>query len=429
MDFKENLKEYLSDSFCDDLLSSLTKERTNSLILNTSKISAVKFKSMFSKLEEHPFLPNVFFYDKSDYQFGKSYMFDNGYYYLIDTSSLLVSYYLPTKNDDLILDLCSAPGGKTISLSLFNKDKNLNILANDLSHNRALELSKNIEKIGLGNVIVTNNNFEKVYHDFIEKFDSIILDAPCSGSAMFRKNEEAKKDWSINKVLKLQSTQKSLLKIALSILKKDGYLIYSTCSFSKEENEDVILDALNENSDLEIINLENKPFYYRTKELPQAIHLFPNLYKGEGQFIALLHKKGIKTSPSKNQKGNITHKDILKKFNLNFTYEKVIQDNLYFYNFPLNLSKLNVLRYGLNAGEIKKNIFIPSLHLAHYLSSKGAIKLNDEELKLYLHGDEIQKDLNLKNDFYPVSYNDINVGFVKYTNGKLKNYYPKGLRH
>lgn len=429
MKFEENLKEYLSDEFIHELLLAQEKERTNSLILNTSKMSAQAFKVTFPNIKEHPFLKNVFYYNKNEYQFGKSYLFDNGVYYLIDASSLLVSYYLPTKNDDLVLDLCSAPGGKTISLLLNNLDKNLNVIANDLSHQRALELSKNIERQGFSNVVVTNNDFSKIYKYYQNKFNAIILDAPCSGSAMFRKNSLAKEDWTINKVLSLQERQKELLKIAHFMLKEDGYLIYSTCSFSKEENEDVVLDALNNFNDLEIINIENKPYYYKSELLPEAIHLFPNLYDGEGQFIALLHKKGITSSSTNKSKNKIIHKDLLNKYKLDFQNEININKEIYLNNFTFDLSKLNLIRPGLHLGSLDKNVFIPSFHLAHYLNSSISIALTEEEFKKYIHGEEIIKNINIKNDFYVVSYNGINLGFAKYVNGRLKNYYPKGLRH
>lgn len=429
MKFEENLKEYLSDEFIRELLLAQEKERTNSLILNTSKMNAQAFKAAFPNIKEHPFLKNVFYYSKNEYQFGKSYLFDNGVYYLIDASSLLVSYYLPTKNGDLVLDLCSAPGGKTISLLLNNLDKNLNVIANDLSHQRALELSKNIERQGFSNVVVTNNDFSKIYKYYRNKFNAIILDAPCSGSAMFRKNSLAKEDWTINKVLSLQERQKELLKIAYFMLKEDGYLIYSTCSFSKEENEDVVLDALNNFNDLEIINIENKPCYYKSELLPEAIHLFPNLYDGEGQFIALLHKKGITSSSTNKSKNKIIHKDLLNKYELNFQNEININKEIYLNNLTFDLSKLNLIRPGLHLGSLDKNIFIPSFHLAHYLNSSISIALAEEEFKKYIHGEEIIKNINIKNDFYVVSYNGINLGFVKYVNGRLKNYYPKGLRH
>lgn len=325
--------------------------------------------------------------------------------------------------------MCSAPGGKTISLLLNNLDKNLNVIANDLSHQRALELSKNIERQGFSNVIVTNNDFSKIYKFYQNKFNAIILDAPCSGSAMFRKNSLAKEDWTINKVLSLQERQKELIKMAHFMLKEDGYLIYSTCSFSKEENEDVVLDALNNFNDLEVINIENKPCYYKSELLPEAIHLFPNLYDGEGQFIALLHKKGTSSTSINKSKSKITHKELLNKYELNFQNEININKEIYLNNFTLDLTKLNLIRPGLHFGSLEKNIFIPSFHFAHYLNPSLSIALTEDEFKKYIHGEEIIKNHNIKNDFYVVSYNGINLGFVKYVNGRLKNYYPKGLRH
>ena len=223
MNFEENLSQYLDSEFINELLLAQEKERTNSLILNTQKMSKDKFKELYPNIKEHPFLENVFYYDKKEYELGKSYLFDNGVYYLIDASSLLVSYYLPTKSDDLVVDLCSAPGGKTISLLLSNQDKNLKVIANDLSHQRSLELSKNIERQGFSNVVVTNNDFSKIYKNYEAKFNAIILDAPCSGSAMFRKNSLAKSDWSLNKVLKQQMIQKELIEMAHFMLKEDGY--------------------------------------------------------------------------------------------------------------------------------------------------------------------------------------------------------------
>ena len=429
MNFEENLSQYLDSEFINDLLLAQAKERTNSLILNTQKMSKEKFKELYPNIKEHPFLENVFYYDKKEYELGKSYLFDNGVYYLIDASSLLVSYYLPTKNDDLVLDLCSAPGGKAISLLLSNKEKNLKVIANDLSHQRSLELSKNIERQGFSNVVVTNNDFSKIFKNYEAKFNAIILDAPCSGSAMFRKNSLAKSDWNINKVLKQQIVQKELIEIAYFTLKKDGYLIYSTCSFSKEENEDVILYALNKFDDFEIVNLENRSCYYRSKILPEAIHLFPNLYDGEGQFIALLHKKGLPSTFSNKSKNKIVHKDLLNKFNLKFENEININKEIYLNNFNLDVSKLNLIRPGLHFGSLDKNIFFPSFHLAHYLDPKNSISLTEDEFKKYIHGEELNKPLKIKNDFYVVSYNNINLGFVKFVNGRMKNYYPKGLRH
>lgn len=427
MNFISNLNTYLDESFVESLLDSLDQERTNSLILNTKKMSEDTFISLFPNVTKHPFLPHVFYYNKNEYEFGKSFLLIAGAFYIIDASSAIVSKLLDIKDNDYVLDLCSAPGGKTISLLLYNRDKSFEVISNDLSHSRSLELSKNIERIGASNVIVTNNDFSKIKKYYESCFDKIILDAPCSGSAMFRKNELAKIDWSYEKVMTLQKIQLSLIEDALFMLKNDGYLVYSTCSFSKEENEDVILKTLEDNKDIEVIPIFENASFYRHPSLKEAIHLFPNLYKGEGQFICLLHKLSGPNKTIKSQKFN--KPQFLKQFNLDFKQELILKDKVYATNNELNLKPLNLIRPGLEVCEINKKILIPSFHLSHYLDANNSIGLSESELKDYLHGDLIKKDTKRKTGYYPVSFNQINIGFVKVVNDQLKNLYPKGLRH
>lgn len=428
MDFVSNIKRYLSDEFITSLLEAMDKERTNSLILNVAKISNEKFEKMFPKVKRHPYINNVYYYNKSDYEFGKSFLFDCGAYYIMDASSLLVSKFLQIDEGDNVLDMCAAPGGKTISICLENLDKHFEVISNDISYKRALELSKNIEHLGFGNVIVTSNDFSKIYKNFKEKFNKIVLDAPCSGSAMFRKNDLAKSDWTIEKVKACASIQLELLNEAIYMLQKGGIISYSTCSFSYEENEEIILETLKNHEDIEIINIEDNKDFYRTNELKEAIHLFPNLYEGEGQFICLLKKKG-NSSQIKEQKANIKSKKILNTYNLNFKYEKCVENTIYFHNNPQDLSTLTTIRCGLECGSVNKDIFTPSFQLSHYLNNENSIELTEEERKRYLHGEEIKKDLSLQKGYYIVSFDGINLGFVKYNNGTLKNLYPKGLRH
>ena len=409
-------------------MNSMEEKSTSSIILNENKMSKESFLKLFPSARRHPFMNDVFYYDKNEYPLGKSYLFDNGAYYIMDASSLLVSNFLPVNEGDLILDMCAAPGGKTISTALRNRNKNVQFLANDISYQRALELSNNVERMGLGNVVVTSKDPLKLQQLIPQKFNVIILDAPCSGSAMFRKNEFTKLDWTIEKVNSLKEIQKSLLKAGLEMLNGDGYLMYSTCSFSHEENEEVVLETLKLFDDIEVINLPKNEGFYRTKDLPEAIHLFPNLYNGEGQFLCLLHKKGSKT-PIKFKNLGIKHKNIAKDYNLDFLNEINVGEEIYFNSSPLNLDKVSCIRYGLHVGKISKDIFTPDFHLAKYLNNTSSIELNESEMKQYLHGEEIKKDMNLKKGFYLVSYQGINLGFIKYSDGKMKNFYPKGLRH
>lgn len=276
MEFKEHLKKYLKDEDIDKLEKSLLEERTNSLILNTNKLDKESFINEYKNIKEFKYIDNAYYYNKNEYEFGKSYLFDNGAYYIMDTSSMLVTNNLSLKEDSLVLDMCAAPGGKTISLAL--KNKNIHILANDLSYSRALTMSSNIEKLGLSNIDIISCDLKNHYLSLLEKFDAIILDAPCSGSAMFRKLEEMKNDRNYQKVLKQQSIQKELIEIAYKMLKKGGKLIYSTCSFSYEEDEEIILSFLKEHQDMKPVLKDDYKEIYHDQSLKEGCHLFPFLF-------------------------------------------------------------------------------------------------------------------------------------------------------
>lgn len=415
MNFKENLLSYLDEKFVDELLDSMQKERTNCLILNTQKMDDETFIKMFPKVTPHTIIPHAYFFDKNDYDFGKSFYFDNGLFYIMDSASMMVPFLLPIEDGDNVLDMCAAPGGKSIFLIL--KNPRINIISNDINYQRSCTLSSNVEKMGFSNEIISCSTISLLANYYKTTFDKIILDAPCSGSAMFRKSEDMKNDWNYNKVLRCRDEQKVLIEQAATMLKKGGILSYSTCSFSYEENEEVILDFLSNHSEFKAIKIYDDPSFVRGKNLEEAIHLFPNKFKGEGQFICLLKKDGNLTKKEANFVDN------------EFKFKERILDNVYLFNNPLNLSHLTILRKGLLKSTFKGKNEIPSFHYAHYLSSNNSIKLTEEEAKKYLHGDEITKITNLANGYYVVSYQNINLGYVHIVGNKLKNLYPKGLRH
>lgn len=429
MDFIEHLKRYLSENEINDLLNSLNEKRTNSFVLNTGKMSADQIESLYPNIRKHAFLENAYYYDKDEYELGKSYLFDNGAYYIMDASSMLVAYLLEINKGDLVLDMCAAPGGKSIYLSLKNND--FTLISNDISYERCLKMSSNVEKLGLDNIIITNYDFTKKTAKYTNVFDKIILDAPCSGSAMFRKNDLAKKDWSYEKVISLSKIQKELIANAFSMLKKDGILVYSTCSFSYEENEEVIEHLLKNEKDAVIVPIPLNKSFFPSKNIEGGIHLFPNKYKGEGQFICIVKKtNGDSNFIKSSQKNQKIKNEIITNFKLNFHYYYTFKDKLYGSNSNLDIFDLKIIRYGIDICELNKNHSIPSFNLAHYLNnSSNCIELDDNERALYLSGQVIRKNLKIKNDYYIVSYNGLNLGFAKYIDGVLKNLYPKGLRH
>lgn len=428
MNFKESLAKYLDENKINELLNSLNKKRSYCLLINKNKATYETLSKYFKTLRPHPFINNAYYYNGEIDFPGKSFLFDNGAYYIIDASSLLVSYFLNINDNDLILDMCAAPGGK--SISVFLKNTTINLISNDLNKQRALLMSQNFERLGIANAIISSSNFNNIYQNYLNTFDKIILDAPCSGSGMFRKNNEMEIDWTYEKALKCSLIQKNLLEIAFQMLKNKGIISYSTCSFNYEENEEVILDFLKKHQDAKVINLPHINGEYRSSYLKEAVHLFPSLYEGEGMFICQIQKntQEIETFSSKNK---VFHNktNYQKLYNLKFNYEEIINNKVYLYNTALNTKPLYVIKKGLLLGELKGNTLVPSFHLAHYLDSVNSYKLNNEQLKLYLHGDIIKTNQLSKNDYYIVSYDNINLGFVKNINGILKNFYPKGLRH
>lgn len=418
MDFKTHLEKYLPKQEIDKLIKSFNDKEQKALYLNTEKMSNEQFEHLFPLVKKHPIVENAYLYDKDVYDFGKLDYFDLGVYYIQEPSAMLVSHFLNPNENDLVLDLCAAPGGKTFMSSRLMMNKG-QIIANDLSKSRAQILLSNVERMGLKNVIVSSLDFANYYPLFIEKFDKIILDAPCSGSGMFRKDEKMKLDWSMQKVYANANIQSSLISMCAKMVKKGGKLIYSTCSYSYEEDEEIIINFLNDHNDFHLIDInQNNPLFYQSKDLIGSIHLFPYLYPGEGHFICLLQKDG---NANKTIFNNINY----QRNCINENNKKVIEN--YIINTNINEKFLSkCLRPGYFISTQTKDNIIPSHHFAKSINDFQYINLNDEQYKKYIHGDSFPYDE--KNGFYVAKYKNINVGIVKIVDKIIKNYYPKGLR-
>ena len=358
----------------DELISSLNEEKSkHAVLLNPNKISTETFKKMFPNINPHPVVKNAFLYDKDEYDLGKNILHELGAYYLQEPSAMCVSYLLNISKNQKVLDLCAAPGGKTIQAAMALDGTGL-LISNDLSHQRAGLILQNIERLGLGNVVITNNDFSLIYKDYFEHFDKIILDAPCSGSGMFRKQREMEEDWSYQKVLKFAEIQKELIKIAYFMLKPGGFLIYSTCSFSKEEDEDII-EELIANSDAELVNISNLLFTNGKNNI--GVHLLPNMFPGEGHYICLLKKPGVLNpqilKPLKfkpNKYITTLHDPYINRFG----------DSLFYLGNEDNLKKLSIIRKGVKLGEISGSILKFDHHYATYIDtfeSELSINLQD----------------------------------------------------
>lgn len=420
MDFKEHLIQSIGLEEANRLLESLSEKETHAVLLNTNKISIEEFKKEFPLITPHPYVKNAFIYDKDVYQLGKHLYHELGYYYLQDPAAMMVSHLLDFKEDDLVLDMCAAPGGKSIQASLKMNGNGL-IVANDLSFSRCGLLSNNVERLGLGNIVIINNDLSKVYQRYLNTFDKIILDAPCSGSGMFRKSDLMLQDWSINKVYKFQEIQKSLILIAYQMLKPGGTLSYSTCSYSKEEDEDVIQYLL-DNSDAQLVNMPSINCGYINND-QIGIRLMPSHFTGEGQYICQIIKPGNANKTTFKSQNN--YSDIIKG---NYDVKKT-GDFLFAVKHAIELPGLNIYRYGVKVGEFKKGYFRYDIHYARSFAKESfeKVELSLEETKSYLYGNQLNKETN-KQGYILLTYKNNAIDIAKSDSKIIKNYYPKGLR-
>ena len=417
MDFESSLSKYLSKEEIANLIRSFSETEKKAIYLNENKLSKEKLLEYFPNRKPHPIVPNGFLYNKNEYELGKHILHELGAYYIQEPSAMLVAHLLDAKPGDIVLDLCAAPGGKTVQTALKMQNKGL-IIANDLSKQRANILLSNVERMGLSNVVVSSLDFKNHHQNFDNYFDKIILDAPCSGSGMFRKSDEMKADWTYEKVLKNAAIQKELIIMCDSMLKEGGTLVYSTCSYSFEEDEEVI-EYLLKNSDAKLEKIPSFEGEFRSPKFKETVHLFPSVFEGEGHYIALIKKPGM------------LHSSKLSPIEVNRVLdgkgkEKEIQKFLCPNKLPNKFEEFS-LRPGLFLGIQIADKFVPSHHHSHASNSKDSIELTLEETKKYLKGETLNK--KCPNGFRFVSYLGINLGVCYSLNGVLKNYYPKGLRN
>ena len=421
-EFKKHLEKYLNKEEIDKLVDSFSLPSTHALLLNTTKMKDDELLNIYPHLKKHPIVPHAYLYDKNEYDLGKSIYHELGCFYIQEPSAMLVSYFLNAKEDDYILDLCAAPGGKTIGTALSMNQKGI-IIANDISRERTKALVDNISRLGIKNVIVTNNDFSYIYQNYLSTFDKIILDAPCSGSGMFRKDDKMIEDWSIAKVYKNALIQYQLIDIAYMMLKPGGELIYSTCSYSYEEDEEVISHLL-ENTDAELTDINISKDFYVSKS-KYGIHLFPYLFQGEGHYICKIHKPGILKGNSYNKKNAL--KNLLPDEIKDFSSYK-FGDFLHALPYDIKYKGINIMNFGVKVGEIIRNECLYSYQCAHALNRyEQEINLNFDEASKYINGEQINKINNYKGQIL-LKYENIPLDFSK-TNGQvLKNHYPKYLR-
>ncbi|WP_407407296.1 RsmB/NOP family class I SAM-dependent RNA methyltransferase, partial [Enterocloster sp.] len=299
-DFLAGMKELLGKEY-DQYIKSYEEEWKPGLRVNTLKLSPEEFLEFSPwKLSPVPWTKNGFYYGSQNRP-SRHPAYFAGLYYLQEPSAMTPAAMLPVEPGDKVLDVCAAPGGKSTELAAKLKGEGL-LVSNDISYSRARALLKNLELTGAANIAVVSEDPEKLAEVWPEFFDKILVDAPCSGEGMFRRDDDMVKDWTSRGPEYYSPIQRRILEQTVAMLKPGGMLLYSTCTFSRLEDEDNVSFLLESHPEMELVpfNLASVPGSADGIGLNGCMRLFPHRMKGEGHFLALLRKKseGSKKIPT-----------------------------------------------------------------------------------------------------------------------------------
>lgn len=448
--FKIKMKQLLATE-AEEFFSTYSQERTAGLRINPLKIDKEKWEKLNPfPLEPVPYTEYGYYYPYEEVEPGKHPYHYAGLYYIQEPSAMFVAGQLDAKPGEKILDLCAAPGGKSTQIAAAMNGAGI-LVTNDVHPKRARALSENIERSGITNAIVLNETPERLAAAFSGYFDKILVDAPCSGEGMFRKDPETIQYWSEDHVIACSVKQLDILKNAYTLLKEGGIIVYSTCTFSPEENEQVIEQLLALYPDLELLEIPKREGIApgRTEwtetgleEIQKCARLWPHRLKGEGHFVAKLKKTA--PAPQRRRKKNKSGKSssrskefqsFVEQYLQNITFTHYQQFGNQLYAVPADcpdLSGLKVLRWGLHLGELKKNRFEPNHALALALTKnevKQTVDLSSRE-QLWL---DYMKGMTLPgtgtfSGWVLITVDGFSLGWGKEAGGMIKNFYPKGLR-
>ena len=484
-EFQEKMIRLLGEAEFSRFREALDQPMEHGLRVNSLKTSAKDFQKLsLWELSKIPWCRTGFYLSedaltcppsKNPYYFA-------GAYYLQEPSAMLPAAALPVKPGDRVLDLCAAPGGKSTALAEKLRGEGV-LVCNDISATRTKALIKNLELFGVTNAVVTAETPEKLAGVFAGYFDKILIDAPCSGEGMFRKSAAMVSDWTKNKPKEYAAIQREILPHAIHMLRPGGMLLYSTCTYSPEEDEETVQFILDLPEAKEKgISLTEIPYSEGflpgnpdwieggTPELRKTVHMMPHRVRGEGHFAALFTSGGLELfSYSEDEEEDKSSNGLLpickdrnelsanlaalkKKFpefaefagNMNNLWDmnRIRMKDGYLSYMPgvslPSLAGLRIMRQGLFLGEVKKNRFEPSQALAMALTPDTftntlSLPYGDERVMRYLRGETISyeeelKKEEVKNGWVLISLGNFPLGFGKADRGNVKNKYLPGWR-
>lgn len=463
--FLDSMKEILGEDY-EAFLAGFDGQRQYGLRVNTLKMNLEEFERIAPfHLKKVPWISNGYFYEAEDAP-AKHPFYSAGLYYLQEPSAMTPASRLKVQPGERVLDLCAAPGGKATELGAALQGEGL-LVANDINTARARALLRNLELFGISNSFVTNEPPHVLAERFPEFFHKIMVDAPCSGEGMFRKNPVVVDSWQEKGPEYFSKLQREIIVQAADMLLPGGMMFYSTCTFSPLENEKTITHLLKERPDMEVIPMEDYEGFaegltsYRGEVFDKSCKLcrriWPHKMSGEGHFMALLHKKSgtqqqVQQTVSQssiwwekckglNKEQKAAAEDFFSHVNIAYDEKRidVRGDNLYYLPAPKYDGRgLHFLRNGLFMGEFKKKRFEPSQPFALALHAQDFDQVldfpaDDERLSRYLRGETLDvSDLiageKKRKGWQLVMVAGHPLGFGKLVNNNLKNKYPAGWR-
>lgn len=443
-EFTSKMKELLGDGY-EEFIRSFDESPVRSFRINTKKISESEFEKI------NPFGGEKISYAEGAYYFNYDGIGNHPYHhagmvYIQDPAAMSPVASVNIEPDWKILDLCAAPGGKSTQAAA-KLDGGL-LVSNEIVPSRCKILTGNIERLGIKNAVTTCADVKRLSGLFGEEFDLVIVDAPCSGEGMFRKDETAINEWSLQNVKLCAERQDEILSYAKDFVNEGGYLLYSTCTYSPEENEMCIDRFLYENKNFELIEVNESVkkatadgiFFdgCKTENISFCRRFYPHISKGEGQFIALLKKTDTNYISIKRENALEKISKADEKIVFDFLDSTLIdydkkcvrkyKENIVYFEPDFIVPKGVAFSCGVTIGSVQKNYIQPhhQFFMAMGKQFRRQIELTCDEAESYLRGNTIPCEC--ENGWATVLVNGCTLGGVKVVNSTAKNHYPKGLR-
>ncbi len=444
LEYVNRMKELLGEEY-QAYENAMAQQSVRGFRVNTQKISPSDFEkiNVFSN-QRIPYTQSGYYLDYD--KIGNHPYHHAGMIYVQEPGAMAPAECLDIQPNWHVLDMCAAPGGKSTQIANKLGEEGV-LVSNEIISSRCKILTGNIERLGLLNTVTTCMDTDRLASLYPETFDMIMVDAPCSGEGMFRKEDIAIDEWSTANVEKCAARQAQILDNAVKTLKKGGYIVYATCTFSLEENEMTVDAFLSRHPEFELLPVKDAVQKCtaqgiafegcKCKNISDARRFYPHKAKGEGQFMALLHNTEeyyptSKKKPAAPQKTDKTVTDFLDDVLTDYDKDMVrlYNGNPVYFTPNFDVKERTAFSVGVTIGEVRKNYIQPhhQFFMAMGKMFKRRIELtaDSEEIKKYLHGEEI--DCSCENGWAVVMVDGCPVGGAKVSSGRAKNHYPKGLR-